>query len=104
MREVIFEQPLQLTQRTSLQTVVDRRKLTEPQMEILSYSEEADTWTRHCRATLATATDRPPSLNLAALQASCVDVVKPETFYQAMQDLGLDYGPAFQVIRSIYTS
>ena len=104
VREVIFEQPLQLTQRTSLQTVVDRRKLTEPQMEILSYSEEADTWTRHCRATLATATDRPPSLNLAALQASCVDVVKPETFYQAMQDLGLDYGPAFQVIRSIYTS
>lgn len=102
--DVIFEQPLQLAQRTSLQTVVDRHQPTEPQIEILSYAEEAETWTRHFRATLATATDRPPSLNLAELQASCADAVDPQQFYKAMQDLGLDYGPAFQVIRSIHTS
>lgn len=104
VREVIFEQPLQLTQRTSLQTVVNRVQPTDPKMEILSYSAEGETWTRHCRASLANSSDRPATVDLAALKTLCPDTVDPEHFYKAMQDLGLDYGPAFQVIRSIQTS
>jgi acyl transferase domain-containing protein/aryl carrier-like protein len=104
VRDAMFLQPLQLTQRTSLQTVVNRMKLTDTSIEVHSHSAERDTWTTHFRGSLANASDRPQPVDLAALKASCPNSVDPAQFYQSIQELGLSYGPAFQVIRSIQTS
>jgi acyl transferase domain-containing protein/NAD(P)-dependent dehydrogenase (short-subunit alcohol dehydrogenase family)/aryl carrier-like protein len=101
---VSFEQPLQLTRRTSLQTVVNRENFSEARVEIHSHSADDDTWTRHFRGTLSNSGDRPQVVDLPTIEALCPDSIDPTQFYNAMQNLGLDYGPAFQVIRSIRTS
>ncbi len=102
--DAIFEQPLQLGGRTSLQTVVNRVQTTKPRIECHSLGADQETWGRHFRAELTNVGDRPASVDLKALRQGFTNEVNRDNFYAAMADLGLQYGPAFRVIRALHMS
>lgn len=102
--EAFFERPLQLQGRTSLQTVVNRMQTSSHRIEIHSLPVGQKEWTRHFHAQLSTAGDRPEAVDLQALRRECDRVMSPSDFYAAMAELGLEYGPGFQVIREMQLS
>ena len=109
LSEIRFAQPLQLSGRTSLQTIVNRKSgdaETGAVTTVESYSLAADqkTWVNHFKSHLESVSERPETRNLADIQARCTDELATADFYAAMTDLGLQYGPAFQVIQSLHLS
>lgn len=104
VEEVAFLQPLQLTGRTSLQTIVDGTKTSSPSIECFSLAADQKNWVTHFKGKLNKSADRPENVDLAGIQKQCTQEVQPVHFYGAMSDLGLQYGPAFQVIRSLHMS
>lgn len=104
IEDIVFEQPLRPQARTALQTVI--RKSTE-QHTIETYSSPAvsQQWTRNFRAKLVSADhDRPPSIDRSKWEQALPASASPDEFYRRLQQLGLNYGPAFQTIRSLQFS
>ena len=98
---VVFEQPLRPTQRTPIQTIVRKSDTTRT---IESYSADGGgNWSRHFTADFAQSNDegQPAPVALDALQQGLSESSSVQAFYAKMNDVGLAYGPAFQVIREI---
>ena len=101
LSQVIFEQPLRPAHRTPIQTIVRESDATTT---IESYSAaDGGNWSRHFTAELPSSNEagRPAPVALGALRQSLSESSSAEAFYAKMNDVGLAYGPAFQVIREI---
>ena len=77
--------------------------MTEPKRwKFFSTPAGENNWTRNFTCKLdATQAERPKSLDLSKLEASCPETATPEDFYRKMEELGLNYGPKFQTIASL---
>lgn len=104
VQDILFAQPLQLTGRTPLQTIVNRTTGSDTTIESYSLATDQKTWTTHFKAKLNTVGDRPANRDLAEIKKVCSEEIQASDFYAAMTDLGLQYGPAFQVIQTLHLS
>ena len=105
LSEVTFHQPLQLASRTALQTVVKKGSDNQQALETYSAAANTDQWVRNFTASLLPHDGtEAASLNLETLQEACDEAVSPEEFYNYLQDLGLNYGPAFRTIDALQIS
>lgn len=102
--DATFLQPFQLKGRTSFQTVVNRAQASKTSVESHSLSPNQDSWVCHFRAELTNASDPPTVTDLEKLRDGFSQQLSAHDFYAALADLGLQYGPAFQVIRSLAMS
>ena len=94
-----FEQPLQIRERSSLQTVVRTESSNDggPRIEIYSSPVERTDWARHCSATILDETSADPDpVPLQEIKERLGDPIGKEIFYSSLQELGLDYGHTFQ--------
>jgi acyl transferase domain-containing protein/aryl carrier-like protein len=89
-----------------LQTVLNPQQAT---VEIYSYTPTATgdaRWALHSSARLRQG--RPdevvPRLDLDAIRADCTAQISREEFYQQSQQMGFQYGPAFQAIEYVDTN
>ena len=99
--DVVFEQPLRPTSRTSLQTVV-RKSEDQQTIEVFSSPADAKTWARNFTGKIvAGENSRPETIDRSALESACSESATPADFYQKMSQLGLNYGPKFQTIDSL---
>ncbi|MEL7499891.1 MAG: SDR family NAD(P)-dependent oxidoreductase [Planctomycetota bacterium] len=103
--DIRFEQPLRLTGRTTLQTVVKNepnKESAEPtttNVEVHSSLANADQWSRNFVAKLASSSaTSPPPVDLNEIKQQLPESDSPDNFYQKMATLGLNYGPTFQTI------
>ncbi|MCU1503873.1 MAG: polyketide synthase, partial [Ilumatobacteraceae bacterium] len=97
--DVQIDEPLVLDGDTPsvVQTVLD-----DALREVTVYSAVADGWRRHARARL----EVPPAHGAAdrsfddfdAVRARCTEAFDAADYYQALAQLGVDYGPAFRCI------
>ena len=104
VHDILFAQPLQLSDRTSLQTIVNRPSGADTTIESFSLAADQKTWTTHFSAKLSSVVDHPGNRDLTAIKQRCVREIFSADFYASMVDLGLQYGPAFQVIQSMHLS
>jgi myxalamid-type polyketide synthase MxaE and MxaD len=68
-------------------------------------SEQPATWTVHTTGTIRLSSGEAelvPPIALADIRARCQNVLSGADFYQAMQKLGFDYGPAFQGVEQVW--
>ena len=99
--DIVFEQPLRPTSRTSLQTIV-RKTEDQQTIEVFSSPANARSWTRNFTGKIVSSENSPLDLiDRAALEAACTESATPADFYQKMSQLGLNYGPKFQTIDSL---
>ena len=88
-----------------LQTVLDTQRAV---VEIYSYTPTANgdaRWTLHATARLSQNPpgEATPRLDLAAVQQDFTGETTREDFYQLSQQMGFQYGPAFQAIQHVAT-
>ncbi len=101
LENLAFEVPLQLQQRTCLQSIL-RTGDERTTIEIHSLAEGATQWTRNCSTTVGAV---PQTViageDRAAVEARCDQSIDVAEFYELFYSLGLRYGPQFQVIESL---
>lgn len=88
-----------------LQTVLDPQRAT---VEIYSYTPTASgeaRWTLHSTARLSQSAPNEGNtrLDLNAIRQNCTGTTSREDFYQLSQQMGFQYGPAFQAIQHVDT-
>ncbi|MDB2687671.1 type I polyketide synthase, partial [Mariniblastus sp.] len=107
VENIRFEQPIRPNGRTALQTVV-RKSKDDPNMqlmEVFARVANGQNWVRHFSCELvAVDSSRPATVDLEAALASTPESESPESFYEKMSELGLNYGPAFQCIQKLNLS
>jgi NAD(P)-dependent dehydrogenase (short-subunit alcohol dehydrogenase family)/acyl carrier protein len=99
--------PLALSERGArrVQVVVAEE---EGRSEVTVYSQAADAdasaeWTPHASAEVRRASDLAPKrLDIKAVRSRCVEAVDVESAYGSLASVGLEYGPAFQGMRSLH--
>ncbi len=102
IQDIVFEQPLQPTARTAMQTIVRSGEDQTRTIETYSAAAGTSTWNRNFSAKAAVAEQtKPASVDLAKLQQACTEVADPNDFYAKMQEIGLNYGPQFRTIQSL---
>lgn len=100
LANLVFEQPLRPTGRTTMQTVVQKSE-EEQTLETFSLAADNKTWTRNFAAKIvAAANDRPKPIDRSAIEAKLTETATADEFYAKMAELGLNYGPNFQTIES----
>ena len=105
VEELEFRKALVLTETTDprLHTVLNPRQAT---VEIYSYVPGGEAhWTLHASARLRQRQpgEAPPRLDLSAIGRDCTGQTSREEFYQQSQQMGFQYGPAFQAIEYVDT-
>ena len=104
IQDIVFEQPLRLESRTALQTVL-RKTEDKTTIETFSSAAQSQQWSRNFTAQLTPAdSQRPQPIDRNKIAESLTESVEPADFYRKMQELGLNYGPAFQTIESLQFS
>jgi acyl transferase domain-containing protein/NAD(P)-dependent dehydrogenase (short-subunit alcohol dehydrogenase family)/aryl carrier-like protein len=102
LQDVTFEQPLQPASRTALQTVLRGKGDSPRTMESFSSAAGSVEWTRHFTANLLPAESAAAErVDRAAHEQACPHEADVDAFYQKLQEVGLNYGPAFQTVRSL---
>ncbi len=102
LKELNFEQPLQPLGRTAVQTIITRSDDGDSHIEIHSAPDQSSEWTRHFRAKIGGPIEpAAATVDLDGLRANCLHALSADQFYQHMQQLGLEYGPQFQTIKSL---
>ncbi len=103
--EIAFHQPLRLTSRTALQTVIKGGAEDQRTIETWSAPAHSEQWTRNFSARLIAASDdRPASIDREQIASACSEHVDTQEFYARLRELGLNYGPHFQTVRELRTS
>jgi myxalamid-type polyketide synthase MxaE and MxaD len=92
---------------TRVQVVLAPAPGGEYQVEVFSRpaaAEPSEDWTRHATCRLRPAAAAPPAAApaLPVLQARCVEPVDVAAFYASMAARGIQYGPAFRVVRALW--
>ncbi|AFZ28188.1 polyketide synthase family protein [Cylindrospermum stagnale PCC 7417] len=112
VEEFLIEQPLVLDaqETTSVQLVLTPHE-SGYDFGIFSRKnsdnfDDNETWTRHVQGYLLTgvAPAATASLDLAALKQKVNQEIEIESYYQKFRDLGVEYGPNFQVIEKLWSS
>ncbi|HEU5380162.1 MAG TPA: type I polyketide synthase [Ktedonobacteraceae bacterium] len=105
VEELAFRKALFLAEASDarLQTVLNQQQAT---VEIYSYTPTAAPearWTLHASARLRQhqASDIATQLDLSAISERCTGQTSREEFYQQSQQMGFQYGPAFQAIQHV---
>ena len=102
IQDIVFEQPLQPTARTALQTIVRSGEDQTHSIETYSAAAGTSTWNRNFSAKTAVVEQtKPATVDLANLQQTCTEVADPNDFYAKLQEIGLNYGPQFRTIQSL---
>lgn len=104
IEDLVFEQPLRPLGRTTLQTVI---RPAESGQVIETWSSAADSpeWQRHFTAVIAAGPAAAPSdVDPAALQQAISEEVSVADFYAKLQEIGLNYGNAFQTVQALSVS
>ena len=105
IEDILFEQPLQPTGRTAVQTIVRTTDNGAKTVETFSSPAGGSEWNRHFTARLVAGDrDKTKSIDLTALKEAMTEVTEPAEFYGMMQEIGLNYGPQFQTITSLQYS
>lgn len=110
LEDLVFEQPLRPAGRTALQTVLKSAEDGRTTLETWSSGTESSEWQRHVTGALAgtsaaaATTAETATVDSAVLQDSISNAVDVSEFYAKLQDIGLNYGPAFQTVQSLATS
>ena len=105
IQDIVFEQPLQPTARTALQTIVRNGEDQTRWIETYSATAGTSTWNRNFSAkAVVTVRTQPTAVDLASLQRACTNVANPNEFYAKMREMGLNYGPQFRTIQSLQYS
>ena len=110
IENVVFEQPIRPSGRTSLQTVI--RKSTaatetdgaEPKDRLETFARAANSqnWLRHFSCDLVSGQkQRPAAVDIESLASQISETESPDDFYEKMNALGLNYGPAFRCITQL---
>jgi acyl transferase domain-containing protein len=107
VEELAFRKALFLTEASDprVQTVLNPQQAT---VEIYSYTPTASgeaRWTLHATARLRQSSPSAmvTRLDLAAISRECSGQTSREEFYQQSQEMGFQYGPAFQAIQHVDT-
>jgi acyl transferase domain-containing protein/aryl carrier-like protein len=101
LEEVCFRKALFLPETSDprLQTVVNQQHAT---VEIYSYTPTGESrWTLHATAKIRQSGAPAAQIDLYALGSDFTSKTTRETFYHQSQELGFQYGPAFQAIELI---
>ncbi|MDF1744080.1 MAG: SDR family NAD(P)-dependent oxidoreductase [Gimesia sp.] len=102
LSEIVFEQPLRLQGRTRIQSVLRTDDESGKSLQVYASSEQAENWTRCFRSTVVESeTKLPPAINLPEILASLPETADVDQFYGLLGNLGLNYGSAFRVIKSL---
>jgi acyl transferase domain-containing protein len=105
IQDIVFEQPLQPTARTALQTIVRSGDGQIRSIETYSATAGTSTWKRNFSATVGpTEQSKPATIDVASLRQNCPQVADPNDFYAKLQEIGLNYGPQFRTIHSLQYS
>ncbi len=68
-----------------------------------SLKEENNGWTLHAYAKLRPSTGQPPdAFSLFQAQSACPNPINPQEYYQFLNQMGMEYGPAFQNIHMLW--
>jgi acyl transferase domain-containing protein/acyl carrier protein len=103
--DLIFAQPLTLSpgRLAALQTVVTTDAFGAASIEILSSDADGEGWTRHAAATLQCgAPEADVRESLAAVRARCTEQVSAEALLDWYRARGIEYGPAFRALESVW--
>ncbi|MCA9111230.1 MAG: SDR family NAD(P)-dependent oxidoreductase, partial [Planctomycetaceae bacterium] len=105
INNIRFEQPLQPTSRTQMQTVIRQEDGEGQSIEVFSVSDSASEWTRHfsCQIDEGPLTS-PEMVDVKKLEASSGRVIERDEFYRKMYEVGLNYGPEFQTVTTLRAS
>ena len=110
--DLVFQQPLQPHGRTALQTVVrkevqknDGQEQSTTAIETFSKAKDTAAWVKHFQCKIdAGEITRPAKVARNDFEAECTEEASPDTFYEKLSSIGLNYGPAFRAIRSLQYS
>ena len=101
IENVVFEQPIRPSGRTSLQTVIQKSAAesdgAEPKDRLETFARAANSqnWLRHFSCDLVSGQkQRPAVVDIESLASGISETESPEDFYEKMNSLGLNYGPA----------
>jgi amino acid adenylation domain-containing protein len=102
IRQLIWQQPLRVTAPVTLDIGLTTDASGWPRVEIAS-RDAAGQRQVHAQARLAERefAAEPPLVALSALRASHPKVLGQDEVYQAFAAIGIDYGPAHRVLRSL---
>ena len=113
IENVVFEKPVRPAGRTTLQTVVKKTESTNSekkesarfQLETYASPSGGNNWNRHFTCELVECeSERPEPVDRKSLQANLSETDSADAFYQKMNAMGLNYGPAFRCIRELHFS
>ena len=108
LEEVLFKKALFLPENSAqiVQLVVSPAMLDTLSLQFFSRDTQ-DSWTLHATGTIRrnrtdVSTSAAALLSPRETQARCPEVISSTEHYQAMQERGLQYGPAFQGVEQIW--
>ena len=105
LRDVSFLKALSLsaTESVLVQTVVTHQVAGEAGFEIFSQSDSiTSNWQLHAKCRLASETSSLAAFSLAAKRAELSDELSADTFYEAYDQRGINYGPEFRILKRIW--
>lgn len=98
LREVAFERPLVLDDRTETQVIVSAPVDDIAVVRVVAL--QSDNWVTIASAQAERGTHLPTSHRLDELRATCNVDIDVEEVYDSLSALGLSYGPAFRTLTS----
>src|SRR5918992_160826 len=104
LTDVEFKRPLFLAEERTLQVLLGPQENGARAVRIHSSAAGGD-WTLHA-AGRATAGDgpMPPPFELEAFRSRAEEKIPGEVLYEALGELGLEYGPAFRAVTRVWRS
>ncbi|MFI5916525.1 SDR family NAD(P)-dependent oxidoreductase [Dactylosporangium sp. NPDC051541] len=101
VEELTLHSPLTIAKPTQLQVTVTGSEIAVHSRTETTDGQEAEAWTRHATATVATeaALPRPPSAQWPPVGATPVDL---DDFYEGLADKGYEYGPVFACLSAAW--
>jgi amino acid adenylation domain-containing protein len=107
LTDVILLQPLIVPddgQQLTMQTVLFPEKRDVWTFEIFSQAFNENQWKLHTSGKLSVTSPETPDINLASLQAQCIEEVSVKELYQRFKNQGIHYGPSFRIVEQIWRS
>lgn len=84
-----------------IQVVATPRGPDTAEFQLFSRSGSMDAWRQHATGTLKRAAAAPAGVDLESIRGRCAEPMDANQYYDAMRRDGHEFGPAFQVVRSL---
>jgi acyl transferase domain-containing protein/NADPH:quinone reductase-like Zn-dependent oxidoreductase len=101
--DLVISDPLALAEGTDVevQAIATPRDADTAEFQLFSRGGSMDPWRQHATGTLRRAASASPSFDIAGIRGACARPLEPADYYETMRRDGHEFGPAFQVIRSV---